>query len=137
MAARENSGWAIQACSVAGSDEFVSRTTPSEGCQCVAIFLYMSPGSSEGNNRASWCSLYPGVRWRRRAGRIEDKEPNTLSHWRGSRPVRAAAVRRRKGRGVWRSEFHKRPPHVYRLYPPKTSSPPSPDRLTVTCCRVS
>src|SRR5262249_48114624 len=61
----------------------------------------------------------------------------TRSQLAGEGVSTALAASARTGRGSRETQRQSAGPATWRLYPPKTSSPPSPDRHTVTCRRAA
>src|SRR5574337_781631 len=80
------------------------------------------------------CILCPGFD---SAGSRRWSRENSVVHNPGGTAEMPREKSFRIGIGTRDTCFQILPPQKYRLYPAKSSSPPSPESATVTCCRAS
>jgi hypothetical protein len=115
---------------VAGRRPLVNRTWP--GSQWDRNPVYNSETEVLRSADASLCNLYPGIRSAHFCGINGCIASNMLSHAEGGSTGRAELAVFLSTSGKRSSSSHQ----TWRLYPPKSSSPPSPERLTVTFWRA-
>src|SRR5438046_1808855 len=96
----------------------------------------MAEGPCKAKTSASLCNLYPGMCCCIPRGSMKDVVCQSRSHKLGENALIRPEIVFRSGWGNHPTYFHMRFTHKWRLYPPKSSSPPSPESPTVTFCRA-